>query len=342
MTDGTYFKAFAAIATLGAALLGPAAVQGADFYSGKTITFLVSSDAGGGYDIYTRLLARYMPKYIPGTPATIVQDEPGGGGLRGAQLVYAVFDKDGTKLGLVRAGNMLDAVLGIRGQEIDPNKYEWIGNVASDTDVCSFWHTAGVRSFQDLKDKQILVGASGTGSQGYDFPNAINYALHTKMKIITGYKGIADRVLAMQQGELQGACGINGASVVSLYSKQLASGELIPVVQSGLHPYTGLPDVPLTQSFATTEEQKRILVTIFSQMEIARVFAAPPGTPKDRVALLRKAFMEALADPALLQEAKTANLDIKPMSGEDVAKVVAEMSNLSPELKAQVRTAIGD
>jgi tripartite-type tricarboxylate transporter receptor subunit TctC len=162
------------------------------------------------------------------------------------------------------------------------------------------------------------------------------------MKIITGYKGIGDRILAMQRGELQGACGINGASLTSLYPQLLGSGELIPVVQSGLRRYTALPDVPLTQSFATTEEQKRILVTIFSQMEIARVFAAPPGTPKDRVALLRKAFMDALADPALLQEAKKMRLDINPMSGADVARVVADMSNVSPELKAQVRIAIGD
>ena len=316
--------------------------RAADFYSGKTLTFVVSSDAGGGYDTYTRLLARYIQKYIPGAPTIVVQDEPGGGGLRAAQDIYSVVEKDGTKIGNLRASNMLDSILGIRGGEIDPNKYEWIGNMTSDTDVCSFWYTAGVHSFEDLKTKQVLVGASGTGSQGYTFPNAINYVLHTQMKIITGYKGTADRILAMQQGELQGACGMNASTITSLYPQLIAEGKLIPVMQSGLHPYPALPNVPLTQSFATTDTQRRILVTIFSQMDIARVFAAPPGTPKDRVEILRKAFMQALSDPGLIDQAKKMKLDLNPMSGEDVAKVVAEMSDLSPELKAEVRAAIGD
>jgi tripartite-type tricarboxylate transporter receptor subunit TctC len=342
MTERNSVRPLVGIAAIAVGLLIPGVVRAADFYSGKTITFVVSSDAGGGYDTYTRFLARYMQKYIPGTPSIVVQDEPGGGGLRGAQDIYAVGDKDGTKIGLVRAGNMLDSILGVRGEEIDPNKYEWIGNMASDTDVCTFSYASGVRSFEDLKTRQVLVGASGTGSQGYDFPNAINYTLHTQMKIITGYKGTADRILAMQQGELQGACGINASSLTRVNRQQITDGKLIPVIQSGLHPYPALSNVPLTQSFATTDAQRRILVTIFSQMEIARVFAAPPGTPKDRVEILRKAFMQALSDQTLIDEAKKLKLDIQPMSGEDVTKVVAEMSDLSPELKAAVRAAIGD
>ena len=180
------------------------------------------------------------------------------------------------------------------------------------------------------------------GAQNYSFPNAINHILHTRMKIILGYKDMADRILAAERGELQGNCGINSSSMVSEHPDLLANGKIIPIVQSGLHPYSALPDVPLTQSFATTDEQKRILVTLFSQMEIARVFAAPPGTPKDRVGILRKAFMQAMNDPKLIDEAKAMTLDINPMSGENVAKVVAEMSNLPPELKAQVRAAIGE
>lgn len=342
MNERNSVRPIVAIAALAICLLAPGVARASDFYSGKTITFVVSSDAGGGYDINTRLLARYMQKYIPGAPSMVVQNEPGGGGLRGAQEIYAVVDKDGTKIGNLRAGNMLDAVLNIRGGEIDPNKYEWIGNIASDTDVCSFWYTSGVRSFEDLKTRQVLVGASGTGSQGYDFPSAMNYTLHTQMKLITGYKGIADRILAMQQGELQGACGINASSITSIYSQLISAGQLIPIAQSGLHPYVALPAVPLSQSFATTDNQRRILATIFSQMEIARVYAAPPGTPKDRVAMLRKAFMQALSDPELIDEAKKMKFDINPISGEEVEKVVAEMSDLSPELKTQVRAAIGD
>ncbi len=318
---------------------GPA--RAADFYSGKTLTILVASDAGGGYDTYTRLLARYIPKYIPGGPSIIVQDEPGGGGLRASQQIYAVAEKDGTKIGNLRASNMLDSILNVRGGEIDPTKFQWLGNMASDTDLCTFSKTAGVTSFDDLKKKQVTIGASGTGSQGYSFPNAMNVVLHTQMKIIAGYKGTGDRIIAVQQGELQGNCGMNASTVTSLYPQMLADGELIPIMQSGLHPYSSLPNVPLTQSFATNDQQKQILNSIYSQMDIARVFAAPPGTPKERVDILRNAFMQAMNDPALIDEAKKMKLDLDPASGEDVAKIVAQMANLTPELKAEVRKALG-
>jgi tripartite-type tricarboxylate transporter receptor subunit TctC len=329
-------------AVLPTCLLVSTSVHGADFYSGKTITIIVSSDAGGGYDGYARLLARYLPKYIPGAPGVVVQDEPGGGGLRGAQQIYATVEKDGTKIGSLRASNMLDAVLNVRGGEIDPNRYEWLGNIASDSDVCSFWRTAQIRSLEDLKKDQVLVGASGTGSFGYSFPSALNYVLHTKMKIITGYKGIGDRVLAMQQGELQGACGIFASTLTSLYPQLLASGDLVPLTQNGLHPYPALPGVPLTLSMAMSENQRRILTSIFSQTDMAFPYAAPPGTPKDRVEILKTAFMEALANPALKTEAAQAKMIVGPMSGPDVAKIVVAMSSLSPELKAEVRAAIGD
>ena len=285
MTKHNSIMPLVATATLAAYSLMPGSARCADFYTGKTITFVVADEAGGGYDTSTRLVAPYLQKYIPGKPAIVVQDEPGGGGLRAAQDIYAVVDKDGTKIGSLRASNMLDAVLNIRGGQIDPNKYEWIGNMTTDTDVCSFWHTSGVHSFEDLKKKQVLVGASGTASHGYSFPHAINYLLHTKMKIIPGYKGIADRVVAMEQGELQGGCGLNASTITREYPQLIAEGKLVPIMQSGLRPYPALPNVPLTQSFATTDQQKRILSTIFSQMDIARVVAAPPGTPKERVDL---------------------------------------------------------
>jgi tripartite-type tricarboxylate transporter receptor subunit TctC len=312
------------------------------FYSGKTLFIIASSDPGGGYDSYTRLLGRYIPKYIPGAPTVVVENEPGGGGLRVAQDIYAVAQKDGTKIANLRASTLLDSALGIRGAEINPTNYEWIGNMASDTDLCSYWYTAGVHSFADLRRKTILVGSSGKGAQNWSFTNAINRVLHTKMKIIVGYNGMADRVLALQRGELQGNCGINSSSMTSEYPQLLASGKIIPIMQSGLRPYSALPNVPLTQSFAANEHDKRVLVAIFSQMDIARIFAAPPGTPQDRVELLRRAFDKAMKDPGLIAEAKKERLDLNPMSGSVVARVVARMSDLPPDLRGDVRAAVGD
>ena len=314
---------------------------GAEFYAGKTIDIVVSSDTGGGYDTYSRLLARHMSQHVPGHPTMVVQNMPGGGGLRSAQFVYSVAPKDGTSLGNIRSSTMLDAALGIRGGEIDPTKYEWIGSLASDTDVCSFWHTAGVRSFEDLTKKEVVVGASGKSAQNYSFTNAINNILGTKMKIVLGYKGAADRILALERGELQGNCGINGSTITSSWPQLIAEGKLIPVVQSGLKPYPALAKVPLTQSFAKTDEQKRILNTIFSQMDVARTYAFPPGTPKDRVSGITKAFVATTKDPAFLADAKKVKVDIDLRSGDNVNAIMRDMMELSPELKKKVRTAIG-
>jgi tripartite-type tricarboxylate transporter receptor subunit TctC len=336
-------KSVSSALLVGLVCLSPAkAASPANFYAGKTLTVLVASDAGGGYDVYARLLAQYLGKYIPGSPSIVVQDEPGAGGLRAAQEIYSVVAKDGSEIGFLRGSNMLDSVLGIRGADIDPNRFAWIGNMAGDTDLCTFWYTSGVHSFADLLTKQVLVGASGNGSQGFIFPNAINHILHTKMKIIAGYKGVGDRILALQQGELQGNCGMNASTITGIYSELIASGKLVPIMQSGLRPYPALPNVPLTQTYATDDTQRRILTTVSSQMEISRIFAAPPETPKDRVAILRTAFMQAAKDPGLAADAKRAKLDLAPSTGEEVARIVQVMSNLSAADKTEARTALGE
>lgn len=321
-----------------AAPLGVA--QAEDFYAGKTISMLVSSDTGGGFDTYSRLLARHYSKHIPGSPVIVVQNQPGAGGLRAAQTLFT-SPNDGLRIGNLRASNLFDAILGIRGKEINPTGFEWIGNMASDTDLCSYWHTAGVKTFDDLKKKEVLVGGSGKGAQNYSFPSAINNVLGTKMKIILGYKGMGDRILALERGELQGNCGINSSSMMALHPELIKEGKLIPIMQSGLRPYSAFPNVPLTQSFAKTEREKQILVTIFSQMDIARLFAAPPKTPADRMKILQEGFMKAMQDPALLAEAKKMRLDLDPMSAAEVAKTVSGMANIPDDLKAEVRAAIG-
>lgn len=331
-----------AAATVASALaLSAAPATAQDFYAGKTISMLVSSDPGGGFDTYARLLARHYPKHIPGSPTIVVQNQPGGGGLRAAQQIFTA-PPDGTRIGNLRASNLLDAILGIRGAEINPTAYEWIGNMASDTDLCSYWHTAGVKTFEDLRAKEVLVGGSGKGAQNYSFPSAINSALGTKMKIIIGYKGMGDRILALERGELQGNCGINSSSIMALHPQLIEEGKLIPIMQSGLRPYSAFPNVPLTQSFARNEREKRILVTIFSQMDIARIFAAPPKTPADRMKILREGFMKALADPELIAEAKKQRMDLDPMDHAEVAKIVADMASVPDDLKKEVRDAIGE
>jgi tripartite-type tricarboxylate transporter receptor subunit TctC len=331
----------AAVAGTVLSAFSPNTARAADFYAGKTISILVASDAGGGYDVYGRLLARHIARFIPGAPTIIVQNEPGAGGIRAAQQIFVTAPKDGTRIGLLRGSTMLDAILGVRASDFQPDKYEWVGNMAGDTDVCAFWETSGVRSFNDLLQKETLVGASGVGSQAYIFPNVINRVLGTKMKIISGYQGTGDRILAAERGELQGNCGLNGSTAISVYGGQIASGKLIPIFQSGLKPFPDFANVPMTQSFAKTDEQKRILQTVSSQMEISRVFAAPPGIPKDRIDILRAAFDQAVKDPLLIEDAKTQKLFLNPSTGDDVAKIISDMVALPEQSKKEAKDALG-
>ncbi len=324
---------------LGIAVVQAPNARADDFYAGKTLTILNSGDAGGGFDTYTRILGKHLSKYIPGNPTIVIKGVPGGGGLRAAQQLF-VAPKDGTTIGNLRSSNVLDSILGIRGTEVSMSEYNWLGSMGSDTDICSFWHTAGVKTLDDLRNKEVIVGASGKGAQNYSFPNAINQILGTKMKIVLGYKGAADRLLALERGELQGNCGIYASSIASLNMPMVESGKLIPVVQSGLTPSPAFPNVPLTQSFARNDRERKLLVGLFSQMEIARVFAAPPGLPKDKVDILRKAFAGALSDPELLAETRQLGSEPQLVSGERVDEIVREMNELPAELKETLKGMI--
>jgi tripartite-type tricarboxylate transporter receptor subunit TctC len=342
MTIGTRGRAVLA----GLTFLGIAAATGptlaADYYSGKTIKLTVGSDAGGGYDTYTRLLSRHMGRYIAGAPSFVVINMPGAGGLRSVQYLYTKAPKDGTEFANIRSSTMLDSILGLRGEDIDPNKYVWIGSMASDTDVCTFTNTSGIKTFEDMLNKPTKIGSTAHGAQAFSFPNAINSVLGTKMDIINGYKGTNDRALAMERGELHGMCGLNGSTLIAVLQQQLADGKLVPVVQSGLRPHPLLKDVPLTQSFAKTPEQTQVLEAVFAQMDIARAFAAPPATADEAVRILRKSFLDTLADATFKQEAEKLKVEIDPASGEEVQKVIAQMTSLSDDLKKKVRAAIGE
>jgi tripartite-type tricarboxylate transporter receptor subunit TctC len=312
-----------------------------DFFEGKTVSLMVSSDPSGGYDTYTRLLAPYMQKHIPGNPTMVVQNMPGAGGLKVTQYMYRVAEKDGTKIGNVRSANVLDAILNLRGGDMDPNRFQWVGNMDGDSIVCVFSDKSGVRTVDDLRSRETIVGATGKGGDNYSMPNTLNYVLGTKMKIILGYLGTGERILATQRGELDGACGIN-ASSLSSQEDLISSGKLIPMVQAGRKPYQTIPNVPMAQPYARTDREREILAAVFSTTAVGRTYALPPGTPKDRVDIVRTAFMKANNDPELIAQATKMKLEIDPMSGEDLQKYIGEMANLSPEMKKDVIFALGE
>lgn len=322
-------------------LVAAAPAEAADFYKGKRIKLTVGSSPGGGYDTYTRSLGRHIVNHIPGKPKVVVQNMQGGGGLKSVRYTYLVAKKDGTEFANIRASNMMDSILGIRGMEFKPDKFVWIGSMAADTDVCMFWHKSGIRSFDDIMKKKARIGGTGKGAQSFMFPNAINNVLGTKMDIILGYKGTSDRILAVEQGELEGSCGINGYTFISRLNKHYTGKTLIPVMQSGLRPNPILKDVPLTQSFAKTKEQKEILDALFSQMVIARPYAAPPGTPADKAKILRVAFDATMKDAGFLKEAKKLRIGIDPSTSAETEAIINKLANMSAGLKKKVKAAIG-
>lgn len=328
-------------AIAGSILLASQPVQSAEVFEGKTVSLLVSSDPSGGYDTYTRLLAPYLQKYLPGKPTIVVQNMPGAGGLKVTQYMYSVAEKDGTKIGNVRAANAFDSILNLRGNEMDPNRFQWVGNMDGDSLVCDFSDKSGIRSVDDLRKRETIVGSTGKGGDNYSMPNAMNYVLGTKMKIVLGYQGTADRVLATQRGELDGLCGIN-ASSLSTHEDLIKSGKLVTIVQAGDKPFVTIPNVPMADSYARNDRERKILQAVFSTTAIGRTYALPPDTPMDRVGIIRTAFMKAVKDPEIIAQATKMKIEIDPMSGEDLQKYIADMAKLPPELKKDVITSLGE
>lgn len=297
---------------LGTACGGPAMAQDAEtFYAAhRTITLGSPSSAGGGYDSYTRLLARHLAKYIPGAPSIVVQNIPAGGGMAVANMVANTAAKDGTFLGLVRGPVLQEQILGNKTALFDGRRFAWIGNMDTDYDTCVVWAGTGIRSVKDFYTRDVIVGSSGSGANSSLFPTIYNELLGTRLKIIAGYPGTPSQIVAMEQGELDGACGISTSTIRSTLDRVYREGKIRVVVQAGIGTDPGFPDVPNIIEEAKTPESRQALSFLMEGLELGRPFAAAPETPADRVALLRRAFDRAMADPELIAEAGRLQLDI--------------------------------
>jgi tripartite-type tricarboxylate transporter receptor subunit TctC len=330
-----------ALAALSALPTGAFAQSDAEFFRGKTVNMGIPSDAGGGYDTYVRLLGRHYGRHIPGNPNMVSQNVPGGGGLIQANRLFNTEPKDGTAIGLVRASVLYEGVFGNPQAKFDGRKFAWLGNLNADRDTCIFWHTAGVKSPKDFYGKELLVGATGVGAMSYSFPSVYNDVLGTKLKIIMGYKGTADRVLAMERNEIQGACGLTTGTFRATLEQPYKEGKLVLAAIAGLSKEPNFPDAANMIDEAKTPEQRQALEFLFAQMEIGRAMAAPPSTPKDRVEILRKAFDETVKDPEFLADAAKLKLDVSPISAAETASVVEKFYETPSAVVQKVRGALG-
>lgn len=316
-------------AAAGALLLVVAPTAGhaqsvADFYKGKTVVMEIGYSPAGGYDVYGRTVARFIGKHIPGNPTVVAKNMTGAGSLRLANWLFKAAPKDGTEIGTIGRGIPFDPLLGSTGAEFDPLKFAWLGSANNEVSVCVAWNSTGITKLDDLTHREMTVGGTGGGADTDVFPLVINGVLGTKMKIISGYPGGNDVNLAMERGEVQGRCGWSWSSVVATHSDWLAQHKVNILAQLALSKHPDLPNVPLIEDFAKTPEQKQILRLIFARQTMGRPFLAPPDLPPERAQALRQAFSDTMTDSEFLAEAKKLKLEINPVSGTDVEKVLQE------------------
>ena len=297
----------------------------AEFYKGRVVDLYIGYSVGGGYDLYARVLARHIGNHIPGRPTVVAKNMQGAGSLRLANWLFQIAPKDGSTFGIIGRGTAFDPVLGAPGAHFDGTKFTWIGSANDEVSLCVAWRSSGIGSFQDLLTKQLTVGATGMSDDTYQFPSVINGVLGAKMRIVNGYPGGNDVVLAMERGEVQGRCGWSWTTVKATHKAWLDEKKMNILVQLSLAKHPDLPGIPLITDFAKSDEQQQILKLIFARQMMGRPFVAPPGIPADRTEALRKAFMETMRDKDFLADAEKAQIEITPVPGKTVEALVEEV-----------------
>jgi tripartite-type tricarboxylate transporter receptor subunit TctC len=308
------------------AIIGSGKVSNAqDFFKGKTIRILVGFPAGGGFDTYSRIIARHIPKYIPGSPTVIVENLTGAGSLIAANSVYKAAKPDGLTIGNFIGNLIMQQLFGGHGIEFDARKFEWIGVPVRDHVVCALTKASGITTVDRWMAAKtpVKLGGSAPGTTNDDSAKLLKASLGLPIQLVTGYKGTAPIRLAAESGEIDGGCWA-WESIKVTWRKGLDAGEVNVVLQAVPKAMPDLPKVAVAIELAKTEEARRLIqVGIHDPSSITRPYALPPGTPKDRVQTLRKAFLETLKDKDFMAEAVKSKLDVDPVTGEEVEKIIA-------------------
>ena len=313
----------------------------ADFYKGKNVELSIGYSAGGGYDIYARLLARHMGRYIPGNPTIVPRNMPGAGSVVLANWLYNVAPKDGTAFGTIGRGTPFDPIFGFGTPKFDPTKFIWLGSMNDEVSVCASWHEAGFTRFEQLLQKELLVGGAGASGDTEQFPRVINAVLGTKFRVISGYPGGNDINLAMERGEVGGRCGWSWSGVLSTRMSWVKDKKINVLLQLALGKHPDLPDVPLVLDLAKTDEQRDILRVVFARQALGWPFLAPPGTPHDRAAALKEAFIRTVTDPSFRAEAEKAQLEVRPLDGDAIERIILEVAKTPPAVLRKASVMLG-
>jgi len=323
------------------ALAAPTSAQSvADFYRGKSITMAVGTSPGGDYDLRMRMVGRHISKYIPGNPTIVSTNMPGAGQMLVANWLANVAPKDGTAIVALSQNLAVHQATGASGVRYDVRQFNWIGNTTDTPNVINAWHTTGIRTIQDVMQRELVVGATGIASGSYLYPYALNQLVGTKFKIVTGYPGGNDINLAMERGEVGGRGSNSWASWKSTRPQWLAEKKIFILVQVGVKRNAELPDIPTLQDLAKTDSDRQVLLFISADTAISRPLVTNAGVPRERVEVLRRAFDATMKDPDFLAEAEKSKTDINPMTGEEAQKIAEATINTPADVLARASALI--
>jgi tripartite-type tricarboxylate transporter receptor subunit TctC len=311
----------------------------ADFFRGRTITIVIGYSAGGGYDIFARLLARHLGRHVPGNPAVVPQNMPGAGSRKAGMYLYNVAPKDGTTIGTIGRNEPI-APLIEDDAGFDGSKFTWIGSVANDNSICLSWHTSPVKTWQDLQSRELTVGALAPGDNTVTVPLALRNLFGAKLKLVKGYPGTSDLFLALERGEVEGACGVSWRPILTQHHDWIANKKINILVEVALEGDPSLGETPLITKFVRDPQQVKTLSLLIATQAMARPFLAPPGVPEDRRQALRRAFDDTMKDPLFLADAEKAALYVYPMAGDQIDVLLKDLYATPKELTARAAKAI--
>ena len=314
----------------------------ADFYKGKSISLIIGYGAGGGYDTYSRVLARHLGNHIPGNPSVVPKNMPGAGAVKAANYIFNATPKNGTNLGVFASSAAMDPLFsGEKSKaKFKPEQFTWIGNMNKETFTCGVWKSSGIKTFDEMIEKATTFGSTGPAAITSQHPRVFNSLAGTKIEIIYGYKGTKGVNLAMRQGEIGGSCGLSKSTVLSRWYKDVEKGDLKIIVQMGIEkdPYFG--DAAHIFDYAKDDGARMAMKAIFGRDVLGRPLAASPGIPADRAEALRKAFVDTMNDPAFLADAEKTRIPINFHSGAEVDELIAGFLATPPEAIEMAKKAL--
>jgi tripartite-type tricarboxylate transporter receptor subunit TctC len=309
-----------------ASMLGTATVhaQAAPDLSGKTVQFIIGFGAGSGYDTWARVIARHIGRHLPGKPQVVPQNMPGAGSLAATNHIYNIAPKDGTVIAAIARDAALAPLSGAKGARFDSTKLSWIGTPTTETNVCVVFHTSKAKTVDDLFKQQVILGDTGVGTGTYAYPKALNGLLGTKFKLISGFHASTDVFLAIDRGEVEGMCE-SYSSAIKKRPDWIKEKKLRFLFQGGAEPDPDLKDIPFILNYAKTTEQKQAIRYLYAGQGFGRPIIAPPNIKPEVLKMLRDAFTATMKDAEFRAETKKSKLDVAPVSGESLTKLVAEI-----------------